>query len=266
MSTPTTSHRSAWAITATLAAVLVTAACTGNDGVAPSSAASSGTASETTAPSLTPSTTTTSVTSTTTPATTTAPPVPNNGIRPREPAEVSRALLDTSSFIAGIHVVPTPTSVTITSSNATCGPFVTGAGEKTGYAIIAFQDDIDPFPFLIEDITTVGNSGRVADFLAALDGSTPGCSKVTVKVPGAGSGTMTVSRVTPPAHGDHPTAVRVVGASGALRGLYLTLVATGVEDAVVQLTFIQATDSDINGVTADAVDQARKVFTYTKPS
>lgn len=72
--------------------------------------------------------------------------------------------------------------------------------------------------------------------------------------------------MTPPGHGDHPTAVRVVGASGPLRGLYVTLVATGVQDAVVQLTFIQASESDIEGLTGAAVERVTKAFTYAKPS
>ena len=268
MTSTTTPRRTTCTLAVALTtALLATAACTRTEGATPApSPATSGTTSEsTTAPSVTPSPTTT------TPTTTTAP-VPNNGIRTRAPSEVSAALLDTSSFIAGIHVVPTPTGVTATSSNPKCAAFVAGAGGKsgapgvTGYAIIAFQDDIDPFPFLIEEITTVGSSGRVADVLAALDGATPGCSKVTMKVPGAGSGSMNVSRVTPPGHGDHPTAVRVVGASGPLRGLYVTLVATGVDDAVVQLTFVQALESDIEGMTAGAVERVRKAFTYAKPS
>ena len=262
MTATTTPRRTTWTLAVALTAVLATAACTRSDGATPAPPpATSATASESaTAPSPSPSTTTT------------AAPVPNNGTRTRAPSEVSAALLDTGSFIAGIHVVPAPTGVTATSSNAKCAAFVAGAGGKsgapgvTGYAIIAFQDDIDPFPFLIEEITTVGSSGRVADVLAALDGATPGCSKVTMKVPGAGSGSMNVSRVTPPGHGDHPTAVRVVGASGPLRGLYVTLVATGVDDAVVQLTFVQASESEIEGITADAVERVRKAFTYAKPS
>jgi hypothetical protein len=160
----------------------------------------------------------------------------------------------------------------VTSTNPKCAAFVGDAGGKggapgvTGYATIAFQDDVDPFPFLIEEITTVGSSGHAAEVLAALGGATQGCSKVTMEIPGIGSSTMTVSSVPPPAHGDHPTAVRIVGTSGPLRGLHLTLVATGVEDAVVQLTFIQAGESDIEGLTSAAVERVTNAFTYTKPS
>jgi hypothetical protein len=162
--------------------------------------------------------------------------------------------------------------VTVTSSNPTCSAFVTGTAGKsgapgvTGYATIAFQDDVDPFPFLIEEITTVGNPGHVADVLGALGGATQGCAKVTMRIPGVGSSTMTVSSVPPPAHGDHPTAVRIVGVSGPLRGLHITLVTTGVQDAVVQLTFIQASESDIEGLTEAAVERVTKAFTYGQPS
>jgi hypothetical protein len=223
---------------------------------------------------------------TTTTTTTTSAPVPNDGPRTRAASEVSIALLDTNAFVAGVHVATAPTAsagssggggaggTTVTSSNPKCAAFVTGAngGGKgaapgvTGYASITFQDDADPLPFLVEEITTVGTPAHTAEVLAALDGSSKGCAKVTMKIPSVGSSTMTVSSVPPPAHGDHPTAVRIVGVSGPLQGLHITLVTTGVEDAVLQLTFIQATESDIEGLTAAAVERATAVFTYVKPA
>lgn len=197
---------------------------------------------------------------------------------------MSIALLDTNSFVAGVHVVPTPTGggspsgasaaagTTVSSSNPKCAPFVTGVGGTggapgvTGYASITFQDDGDPAPFLVEEITTVGTPVHAAEALAALDASTHGCTQLTMKSPGARSSTFTVSPVTAPAHGDHATSARLLGTSGPMSGLHMTIVATGVQDAVLVLTFIQESESDIQGITESAVTRATAVFTYVKPA
>jgi hypothetical protein len=47
-----------------------------------------------------------------------------------------------------------------------------------------------------------------------------------------------------------------------MRGLHITLVSTGVVDAVLTLSFLQASESDIEGVTADAVERATGVFSH----
>jgi hypothetical protein len=207
--------------------------------------------------------------------------VPADGTITRAPSELTSALLTVDSFVAGVHVVPAPagggsvgasgsSDATVTSSDPKCAAFVTdshagGPGKApgvTGHADIAFQDDTDPAPFLLEQIVTVGTAAHVADVLAALDASYHGCPKVTMTTPGAGPSTMTVKGVAAPAHGDHPTAVRLVGASGPMRGLHITLVSTGVVDAVLTLSFLQASESDIEGVTADAVERATGVFSH----
>jgi hypothetical protein len=225
-----------------------------------------------------------SSTSAETPTSTT--PVPSNTIRTRAPSEVSIALLDTNSFIPGVHVVPIPTGnattsgptggggVGATSNNPRCAAFVGEAGTSgnagapgvTGYANIAFQADGDPLPFLIEEITTLGTADNVGDVLAALNDSILGCTKITMSIPGAGTSTMTVSAATPPPHGDHPAAAAIVGSSGALRGLQMTIVVTGVADALLGLTFIQESESDIQDITRAAVVRATAVFTYVKPT
>ena len=228
--------------------------------------------------SSTPATTTPA---TTTPeTTTTATPVPSDTVRTRKPSEVSIALLDTYSFVPGVHVVATPTGsaaqsgsksgagAKITSDNPKCAPFLAetntggnaGRPGVTGYASITFQADGDATPFLIEEITTVGAADHVADLLASLDDSIHGCTKLTMSIPGAKSSTMTVSPAPAPPHGDHPTAGHIVGSSGASKGIYLTVVATGVQDAVITLTFIQESESDIQGITKDAVERATAVF------
>ena len=274
--TTTTPRRTAFAVTAALTAVVAVAGCTRNEVAAPTSPpAATATASESTTPP--------SVTSSTT--TTTTAPVPVDGTITRAPSELTSALLNTDSFVAGIHVVPSPTGGsssggsgsggnTVTSSDPNCAAFVTGSGSGgpagvpgvTGHADIAFQDDADPMPFLFEQITTVGTTTHVAEVLAAVDASTRGCPAITMKVPGAAPSTMSVTSVTPPSHGDHATAVRLVGTSGPLRGLHITLVFTGVVDAVLSLMFIQAIESDIEGITGEAVARATAVFTYVKPS
>jgi len=130
----------------------------------------------------------------------------------------------------------------------------------TGYASITFQADGDALPFLIEEITTVGTADHVAEALASLNDSIGGCTKITMSVPGGKSSTMTVSPAPAPPHGDHPTAAHIVGSSGALKGLHMTIVVTGVQDAVITLTFIQESESDIQGITKDAVERATAVF------
>lgn len=217
---------------------------------------------------------------TTSETTTTATPVPSDTVRTRKPSEVSIALLDTYSFVPGVHVVATPTGsagqtgssngagAKVTSTDPKCAPFVAeasssgnaGAPGVTGYASIAFQADGDALPFLIEEITTVGTADHVAEVLASLNDSIGGCTKITMSVPGGKSSTMTVSPAPAPPHGDHPTAAHIVGTSGALKGLYMTIVVTGVQDAVITLTFIQESESDIQGITKDAVERATAVF------
>jgi hypothetical protein len=158
------------------------------------------------------------------------------------------------------------------SSDPKCAAFVSGSGAGgpagvpgvTGHAEIAFKDDADPSAFLAESITTVGTAGHAAEVLGAIDASIHGCGKVTLTVPGAKPSAMTVTSVTPPAHGDHPTAVRLVGTSGPLQGLHFTLVSTGVVDAVITLMFVQASQSDIDGLTGEAVDRATSVFSHMK--
>ena len=130
----------------------------------------------------------------------------------------------------------------------------------TGYDKRKFQADGEPTSFLTEEITTMGSPEHVADLLASLDDSIHGCTKLTMSIPGAKSSTMTVSPAPAPPHGDHPTAGQIVGSSGASKGIYLTLVATGFPDAVVTLTFIQESESDIQGITKDAVERATAVF------
>ena len=225
--------------------------------------------------SSTPATTTSPTTTTTT-----AAPAPSDTTRTRAASEVSIALLDTYSFVPGVHVVATPTGsagqtgsssgagAKITSSDPKCAPFVAEAGSSgnagtpgvTGYANITFQLDGDALPFLVEEITTVGTPDHVADVLASLDDSIHGCTKITMSIPGAKSSTMTVSPAPAPPQGDHPTAAHIVGSSGALKGLYMTIVVTGVQDALITLTFIQESESDIQGITKDAVERATAVF------
>src|SRR6478609_2550658 len=133
--------------------------------------------------SSTPATTTSQTT------TTTATPAPSATTRARLASEVSIALLDTYSFVAGVHVVATPTGsagqtgssngagAKVTSTDPKCAPFVAeasssgnaGAPGVTGYASIAFQADGDALPFLIEEITTVGTADHVAEVLASLN-------------------------------------------------------------------------------------------------
>jgi hypothetical protein len=130
----------------------------------------------------------------------------------------------------------------------------------TGYATVAFQADGDPTPFLIEEITTVGTKERVAELLALLNDSIHGCTKITMSIPGAKSTTMTVSPTPPPPHGDHPTAAHIISSSGGSNGLYMTLVITGVQDALITLTYIEVAESDIQDTTKDAVERATAVF------
>ena len=44
----------------------------------------------------------------------------------------------------------------------------------------------------------------------------------------------------------------------------MTIVVTGVQDAVITLTFIQTSESDIQGITHDAVVRATAVFVKPK--
>src|SRR5689334_12334382 len=185
MSTTTTSHRSGWAIAAALTAVVAVGGCTRADGVAPAVTSAPSTEA-TTAPSATSSTSTT---------TSAPPPTLSDGSRIRKPSEVSIALLDTNSFIAGVHAVPTPTASSgqsggsgadpaITSKDPRCAAFIGSAGTSgnagrqgvTGHAEITFQADGEPIPFLVEEITTVGTTDRAVAAVVAMDQSTQGCS------------------------------------------------------------------------------------------
>jgi len=209
----------------------------------------------------------------TTVATTTTAPTPTNTTRTRAASEVSIALLDTFSFVPGVRVVSSPTGsagrsgAKVTSDNQKCAPLVAAANSgnadepgATGYATVAFQGDGDARPFFIEEISMVGTADHAAALLASVNDSIRSCTKLTMSIPGAKSSTMTVSATPAPPHGDHPTAAHIVGSSGASRGIYVTVVVTGVQDAVITLTFIDGSESDIQGFTKDAVERATAVF------
>jgi hypothetical protein len=193
---------------------------------------------------------------------------------------VSIALLDTYSFVPGVHVVATPTGKrrpvrlekrswredhirqpevrTVPRGDRHRRERRHARGNRIRQHYVPGRWDATPF--LIEEITTVGAADHVADLLASLDDSIHGCMKLTMSIPSAKSSTMTVSPAPAPPHGDHPTAGHIVGSSGASKGIYLTLVATGVQDAVITLTFIQESESDIQGITKEAVERATAVF------
>jgi hypothetical protein len=145
----------------------------------------------------------------------------------------------------------------LAEANAAGNPGIDGV---TGYANITFQGEKEPGPFLTEEIMTVGTPEHVADLLASLNDSIHGCTKFTVSVPGRKSSTMTVSAAPAPPQGDHPTAAHIVGSSGPLQGVYFTFIFTGVQDALLTLIYIDVADSDIQGITTDAVDRAKNVF------
>ena len=219
---------------------------------------------------------------TTSETTTTATPVPSDTVRTRKPSEVSIALLDTYAFVPGVRVVPTPTynagagqpgsgsgaGPQMKSDNPKCAPFLAeanaagnpGIADVTGYANITFQGEKDPGPFLTEEIMTVGTPEHVADLLASLDDSIHGCTKLTISPPSAKSSSMTVSAAPAPPQGDHPTAVHIVGSSGPLKGVHVTFVFTGVQDALITMIYIEESDSDIKDITQEAVERANEVF------
>lgn len=238
----------------TLVVVNALVSCSGNADPAPKASSASSTTSTTTAsPPATPS-------SPPTTRTTSAAP-------PRTAAQLKKALLTLDDLPSGFAVERDSgddSAPRASSENPRCAQFVklsnadTAPG-STASAAVSFSAGQDG-PFIDEGIDALGSAAKVAALQAKWKAAVTACPKVTLSVPGAGTSTVAVRTVKPPASGDRPFAVRMTATSGPLAGFEVVMVTTGVRDTVLSLNFVAATADDIDGATGASVDKATEIL------
>jgi hypothetical protein len=245
-------------IVATLAAAVTLTSCSGT----PAPAAKTGGESGTT---TTPTTTVPPSPS----STTTAPAAP----KARTSAQLKKALLKLDDLPSGFSLEPGSggdSAPRASSKDPKCASFVklsnadTAPG-STANAAVSFSAGQDG-PFIDEAIDALGSAAKVAALQAKFKAAIAACDKVTLSVPGAGTSTVAVRSVKPPAAGDHPLAARMTATSGPLEGLEIVMVTTGVRDTVISLSFVGATPDDIDGATGVSVDKATEALPVASTS
>ena len=240
-------------------AAIVTAgalsACGGDpESAGPSVSASSPTPS-TTAPSTPPAT------SSTTPSS-----KPTTTVRTK--AELTRALLDRRDLPAGFTVEPDEPGdgggLDLTSKDPRCAALVrllktdTAPGSKATVSRSLSRGQQPPF--IDESLDAMGSAGAVATLQTSFRAAVAYCPKVNLTIAGQGTSSMSVRKVTAPQEGTGPFAVRLTAAGGALNGLVVTMVSTGVDDVVLAMAFIATAPADIAGATRLAVDKTERVL------
>jgi hypothetical protein len=243
-------------------AAIVTAgaltACGGDpESAGPSMSASSATPSAT-VPSTPPATSSSTPSSTSSSKATTV----------RTATELKKALLDRRDLPPGFTVEPEQAGddggMDVTSEDPKCAALVrllktdTAPGSKAT-AARSLSRGQQP-PFIDESLDAMGSAGAVATLQTSFRAAVASCPKVTLTIAGQGTSSMSVRKVTPPQEGTGPFAVRFTAAGGPLNGLVLTMVTTGVDDAVLAMTFIATAPADIAGATHLAVDKAERVL------
>jgi hypothetical protein len=187
----------------------------------------------------------------------------------RTVAELKKALLSLEDVPSGFAVDPpsADTGVGASSKDPKCAAFVrfsnaAHAPGSTASADISFSGGQDG-PGVQESIDALGTAARVAALQASYKASIAACRAVNVSVPGAGAAAVRVQAVSPPAYGKHPLAARMTFTTGALKGMEINLVTTGVGDTVVAMTFVGTPPEDVDAATSVAVEKATQVLGVT---
>lgn len=241
---------------ATVAAAGTLTSCSGASAPAPKANGGSGTTSSTSTTTASPSATPSSPPSTTASTAT-----------PRTARQLKRALLTLDDLPSGFAVERDSgdgSAPRVSSKNPRCAPFVklsnadTPPG-STASAEVSFSAG-QGGPLIDEGIDALGSAAKVAALQAKIKAAVTACPTVTLFVPDAGTSTVAVRSVKPPASGDRPFAVRMTATSGPLEGFEIVMVTTGVRDTILSLDFVAATPDDIDGATGVSVDKATAIL------
>lgn len=214
----------------------------------------------------TPATTAASSTAPPSSAPPSSPPSSQPAARARTAAELKKALLELRDLPSGFAV---DTSAgdddgSASSKDPRCATFIrimdtdTAPGSKAN-AARSFTGG-QQGPFIDESLDYLGSAKAVAALQASFRSAVRSCRSVTVRFPGEGSSKVSVTEVSAPQIGTGPFAVRLTATGGALDGLEIIMVTTGVDDVVVAMTFVAGTPDDVDGATEAAVGKAKKVL------
>lgn len=200
---------------------------------------------------------------TTTTPTTPPPPAP----KPRNAATLKKALLELKDLPAGFSVesnTPAEDDTSFSAKGSGCTKLIAflKADSPPGSKASAYRayDGGQGGPSIEEQLDAMGSVKAVEALQKAYRSAVASCKTLTIKVPGQGSSPFRVTEVAAPEAGAGPFAVRFAASSGALEGLELTHVVTGVNDVVLSMFFAVAASDDIAGATESAVDKAKAVL------
>ncbi|MGZ0145997.1 hypothetical protein ACXJJ3_02900 [Kribbella sp. WER1] len=224
--------------------------------------------------SVAPTTVTTPTETTPAPAPTTATPaVPTPTMAPparapRTAAVLKKALLALTDLPSGFSI-ETDTGgdgpqVVLSSKDSRCAKLVAYSnadnppGSKAS-AGLSYSGGAEG-PFIDESLDAMGSTAAVRALQRSFKNAVTSCRSMTLKIPGQGSSPISVRQVSAPQAGTDPVAVRFTATSGALQGLEVTMITTGVDDVVLALTIVAGIPDDIDGATETAVDKAESVL------
>lgn len=248
-------------------ALPVLSGCTTLDPLAPARAAQRTTSTPAPTPSASASSPTSSTTSSATPSTSPTPSATAAAAAPRTHEELATGLVALGDLPAGWSMEkggdsgPQPR---FTASTPGCADLATILGATTLAGSVASADAAfsggQSGPLVTESLDALPSPTQATTVLERLSAATGSCDSVRLTIPGQGSSTVSVTEVSAPQAGTHPTALRVTADDGDLEGLELTLVATQVGDVVVSLSFLGAYPEEVDGVTQGAVEKVVSVL------
>lgn len=249
-------------ISLALTAGLVTtlAACNGDDGKAATSPSAS-TSSSAPTPSDTP--TPTPAPSTPPPATT-PPPAP----KPRTNAELTKALLALADLPAGLAIDNSPgeDDAKLSSKEAKCKDLVTLFNARPAPGAKAFAERSftggQNGPFFDETLDAMGSPAAVTALLTRTRTAIKSCRQAKLTFPGTGSSTMAISEIAAPKVGANPVGARFTAEGGALDGLEVNFLFTGLGDVALGMSFDSA--DGIENALGAAAAKANKVLGTAK--
>lgn len=192
------------------------------------------------------------------------------GSGPRTVAEVKSALLALSDLPSGFAIEPAGggDDGSFSSKDPKCASLVKlsnakdAPGSKASAKVTLSGGQGGPL--IEESIDALGSTDAVGALQSSFKSAVAACRQLTVTIPGQGRTTMKVAEVSAPKFGDHPFAARMTATGGPMAGLEITLVTSGVKDAIVSITFLGASPEDVDGATEAALGKAGKVLGGTK--
>lgn len=186
----------------------------------------------------------------------------------RTKADLRRALLTGGDLPAGLVVVPTQTSgATMSSADPRCATLVTIINTPTAIGSLLHVEERlvggSRGPFVDEAIDELAGAAGVAAEQAQLKSALASCTTLTLTDPPQATSTITFESLPPPRGGQHPFALRARVVRGGEAGFEFIQVSAGVADTVVQLSFVNTSQAQIDQIVPAGVDQATRVLAGT---